>query len=92
MDMDKPRPSIARLTAAGEVYLPKDVRDRLGWRPGELLAVENAADGVLLRGHGGLARTNPEDVFGVLKRPGRRLSSRRIEAAMEAEARRKRRE
>lgn len=38
-----------RLSAKGQVVIPKDVRDRLGWLQGSELEVVEAGDGVLLR-------------------------------------------
>lgn len=38
-----------RLSAKGQVVIPKDVRDRLGWTQGYDLEVVETAGGVLLR-------------------------------------------
>ena len=38
-----------RLSAKGQVVIPKDVRDRLGWAQGSELEVVEAGDGILLR-------------------------------------------
>lgn len=38
-----------RLSAKGQVVIPKDVRDRLGWGQGSSLEVIETAGGVLLR-------------------------------------------
>lgn len=55
------------VTDKGQVTLPKEIRDRLGIRPGTRLQFEALADGtlrgrVLARGSAGL--------FGLLARPG----------------------
>jgi AbrB family looped-hinge helix DNA binding protein len=38
-----------KLSAKGQVVIPKDVRDRLGWPQGSELEVVEMGDGVLLR-------------------------------------------
>jgi AbrB family looped-hinge helix DNA binding protein len=38
-----------KLSAKGQVVIPKDVRDRLGWLQGSELEVVETGDGVLLR-------------------------------------------
>lgn len=38
-----------RLSAKGQIVIPKDVRDRLGWTQGSDLEVVETAGGVLLR-------------------------------------------
>lgn len=38
-----------RLSAKGQVVIPKDVRDRLHWRQGQMLEVVETSDGLILR-------------------------------------------
>jgi AbrB family looped-hinge helix DNA binding protein len=38
-----------KMSAKGQVVIPKHLRDQLDWRPGTELEVEESADGVLLR-------------------------------------------
>lgn len=40
---------ITRLSAKGQIVIPKDVRDRLGWAQGKDLEVVPMGDGVMLR-------------------------------------------
>jgi AbrB family looped-hinge helix DNA binding protein len=40
-----------RLSAKGQVVIPKDVRDRLNWGQGQSLDVLETPDGVLLKPH-----------------------------------------
>jgi AbrB family looped-hinge helix DNA binding protein len=41
--------ALTRMSGKGQVVVPKDVRDRLGWLPGEDLEVIESADGVTFR-------------------------------------------
>lgn len=38
-----------RLSTKGQVILPKDLREKRGWKPGASFVVEERPDGVLLR-------------------------------------------
>lgn len=38
-----------RISAKGQVVLPKKIRDELGWTRGQELEVETAVDGIVLR-------------------------------------------
>lgn len=38
-----------RLSSKGQIVIPKNVRERLRWRPGMRLRIEASAEGVLLR-------------------------------------------
>lgn len=38
-----------KLSSKGQIVLPKEIRDALGWREGTELAVEETTDGVRLR-------------------------------------------
>ena len=40
---------VTRLSAKGQIVIPKDVRDRLGWAQGRDLEVIPMGDGVMLR-------------------------------------------
>lgn len=40
---------VTRLSAKGQIVIPKDVRDRLGWVQGKDLEVVPVGDGVMLR-------------------------------------------
>jgi len=43
---------VTKLSAKGQVVIPKDVRDRLGWTKGRELEVVETPDGLLLRSIG----------------------------------------
>lgn len=40
-----------RLSAKGQVVIPKDVRDRLRWEQGQPLDIIETSDGILLKRH-----------------------------------------
>jgi AbrB family looped-hinge helix DNA binding protein len=78
-----------KLSTKGQVVLPKEVRRRLNWEPGDELVVEETRDGVLLKRAPLFEPTRLEDVAGCLHRPGMRaLSVEEMDAAIEAEIRR----
>lgn len=64
------------LTSKGQVTLPKEIRDRLGLRPGHQLSFELGEDGrIVVR-----AKTVPlASLAGLLRRRGKKRSLREIE-------------
>lgn len=79
-----------RLSSKGQVIIPKEVRERHGWRPGAELDVEDRGDAVVLRAAGTFPRTAVEQVFGCLKYGGPPLTVEQMDAAVAREARRRR--
>ena len=78
------------ISTKGQVILPKPVRDRLRWDAGTRLAVEETADGVLLRPlAAAFTPTRSDKVFGCLPHAGPSISLERMEAGIVAEARRR---
>ncbi len=59
-----------KLSAKGQVVLPKRVRDAHGWKPGVEFIVETTPAGVLLRPKSGKRTGRIADLAGMLKRPG----------------------
>lgn len=53
---------VTRLSAKGQIVIPKDVRDRLGWVQGYDLEVIQMGDGVMLRPVTQTQRRSIEDV------------------------------
>lgn len=78
-----------RLSTKGQVILPKLLRDHLQWSAGTRLIVEEAGDGVLLRKAPLFAASSVDQAFGMLARPGKAKSLEEMEAAVQAEARRR---
>ena len=74
-----------KLSAKGQVVLPKGVRDAHGWKPGLEFEVESTAAGVLLRPRTGKRTGRVADLAGILKRPGQKaLSLDAMDAAVAA--------
>jgi len=80
----------ARLSSKGQIVLPKLVRDRRGWEVGTVLEVEEVSDGVLLRPVARSPVTFVEDLLGCTGYRGPRRSLADMEAAIRAEAKKKR--
>lgn len=78
-----------RLSSKGQVVLPRAIRTATAWQPGQALAVEITADGVLLRPLRPFAATTLAEVVGCTGYEGPRKSLRQMEAAIKAEARRR---
>jgi AbrB family looped-hinge helix DNA binding protein len=77
-----------RLSSKGQVIIPKAVRERHGWRPGDALEVEDRGDAVVLRRAKPFPVTRPEDVYGCLKYDGPPVTIEEMDRAVEEEARR----
>lgn len=64
----KPAPvAETTLSTKGQVVLPKAVRDRLGWRSGTRVRIEETPDGVVLRRAPLFRPTTIDEVAGCLK-------------------------
>jgi AbrB family looped-hinge helix DNA binding protein len=77
------------VSTKGQVILPKAVRQRRRWGPGTRLTVEDTPDGVLLRPAPVFPPTRPEDVAGMLAYKGRPKTIEEMDAAIEAEVKRR---
>ncbi len=77
-----------RLSTKGQIVLPKELRSARAWVPGTEFTVEATPEGVLLRPVGRVPRTTLSEVAGMLKRPGKALTDKQIEAAMDREIKR----
>ena len=53
-----------RLSTKGQLILPKEVRDRHGWRPGTELEVEDLGESVVIRAVAQVPETRLEDLVG----------------------------
>ncbi|MEX2401279.1 MAG: AbrB/MazE/SpoVT family DNA-binding domain-containing protein [Rhodothermales bacterium] len=66
------------LSSKGQVVIPKDVRVRHQWVPGQEFDVIETREGVLLRPRTGVPRTRIEDVGAALMYGGPRVSEDRL--------------
>ncbi len=77
----------SRLSTKGQLIIPKEIRERHGWRSGTELEIEDRDDGVVIR----LAATAPEttldELFGCTGYQGPPRSLEEIEAAIAKGAR-----
>jgi AbrB family looped-hinge helix DNA binding protein len=78
------------VSTKGQVILPKAIREQRDWRPGTELIVEDTPAGVLLKAKTIFPRTQPKDVFGSLPYKGPPKSIEELNAAIVAEAKRRR--
>lgn len=57
-----------KLSAKGQIVIPKDVRDRLGWEQGSAIEVVPSGDGVLLRRPRRAGKRSVEEVASELRK------------------------
>lgn len=79
-----------RLSSKGQVVLPRAIRAARNWKPGTELVVEETAEGVLLKPSTPFPPTRIEDVAGMARYKGKRLSLNDMEKAVMTEAARRR--
>lgn len=79
-----------KLSTKGQLIIPKDVRDNLGWTAGTEIEVEQQDDRVVLSRKQDFPRTRLEDFIGCAKYDGPPLSLEEMEAGIAKGARRQR--
>ena len=87
--MARSEPLTTVVSTKGQVILPKAVRQHRNWPAGTRLVVEETSEGVLLRMAPLFEPTTVAEVFGSLKGDGRARTIEEMDAAVEAEARRR---
>jgi AbrB family looped-hinge helix DNA binding protein len=78
-----------RISAKGQVILPKSIRQSRHWEAGTRLTVEDTADGVLLTAAPVFEAKRSDEVFGSLKVAGQPKTLEDMDAGVIAEARRR---
>lgn len=79
-----------RLSSKGQVVIPRATRAARKWTPGTRLQVVDTPEGVLLRPVKPFPRSRVDDVFGMARYRGPRRSLADMDAAVRAEAARRR--
>jgi AbrB family looped-hinge helix DNA binding protein len=79
-----------RLSSKGQIVLPRSIRAAKAWRPGQTLAVVSTEEGVLLKPVKAFAASRLEEVAGCLRYRGRPKTIEEMDAAVAAEAKRRR--
>lgn len=84
------RTTTTTVSTKGQVILPKAIRERRGWKAGTKLVVEETPEGLVLKKAPVFAPTRPEDVYGMLHRPGMRtVTIEEMDEAITEEVRRR---
>jgi len=78
-----------RLSSKGQVVLPRSIREAKAWHPGQELAVVSTDEGVLLKPLKPFKNTTIDEVAGFLKYKGKPKSLEEMDAAVMAEAKRR---
>ena len=78
-----------RLSSKGQIVLPKEIRERSGWRTGSEVSVEEVAGGVLLKLAAGPQDVSIDDLLGCVRYRGPRRSLKQMDAAIQALAKRR---
>ena len=81
--------STTKLSSKGQVVLPSSIRTARNPQPGAEFSVEDTPEGVLLRPLKPFAPTRVDEVFGSAGYRGAAKSSRQMDAAVAAEAKKR---
>ena len=63
-----------KLSSKGQVIIPKTLRSRYNWNIGQKLTVIDTGDGILLKTLRPFKNTDLEEVAGILKYSGKKIS------------------
>jgi AbrB family looped-hinge helix DNA binding protein len=77
-----------RMSSRGEITIPRAILESRGWKPGQEFAVEETADGILLRPKRRFKRTKLED-FKSLKWKGKPATIKQMDEAIALEVKRR---
>jgi len=71
-----------KLSSKGQVIIPKVLRSRYNWNPGQKLAVIDTGNGILLKPSQAFKKTELYQVAGILKYSGKPVSINEMEKAI----------
>lgn len=71
-----------QLSSKGQVIIPKMLRDRYKWNPGQRLSVTDIGDGITLKPLNVFKNTELDEVAGILKYRGKGVSIEQMEEAI----------
>ena len=74
-----------RLSTKGQIILPKGIRTARAWHPGTEFAIEETADGILLRPALRRSETRLDEVIGCLRFKGKPKTLAQMDAAVARE-------
>ncbi len=77
----------SRLSTKGQLIIPKDIRERHGWRSGTELEIEDRKECVVVRVADAAPETTLDELFGCTGYQGPRRSLEDMEAAIAKGAR-----
>jgi AbrB family looped-hinge helix DNA binding protein len=77
------------VSSRGQVVLPKEIREKRRWKAGTKLTVEDRPDGLLLKPVEAKKKLTLDDFRGIVKYKGPPRSVEEMNAAIEAEVRRR---
>ena len=72
-----------KLSSKGQIIIPKSLRNRYHWDIGQKLSVIDTGDGILLKTLQPFKNTDLEDVAGILKYSGKKISIDQMNKAIE---------
>jgi AbrB family looped-hinge helix DNA binding protein len=77
---------VTRMSSKGQVVIPKTIRTRYKWNPGQELTVIDTGDGIALKSAQPFRPTTLDQVAGRLRYTGRPVSLEEMEAAIKTGA------
>ena len=75
------------ISTKGQIVIPSEIRQRLGWDPGTVITVEDLEDGVVLRRARQFPHTTIDDLLGCVPYDGPARSLEEMEQAIAKGAR-----